>query len=275
MYFWVFFCVSGGKAVAGLEEPQIQARKENARGAISLHQDERVTLVTKSALRVKKKTRVHSPGTTAGNVVTGLPAASRVESWQMTFEDKKKFWGARRVATAAAADEETTTSKPRQNSDWEAVNMWSVGYEFYDEILNYDARCVCDLAVGDGSMAFCAIRKETPFFGVCVNEFHKEAVEHRLQQLMFKEMAGNQQSKLYDAGLARIVAGKRSVKDYLGGTSTTNTCTDTDEPPATKKSRAELKRQLADLQKQVEGAECSDGGSGGKGSDEEGKESDA
>ena len=105
----------------------------STRGALTVGQLQTTVLCSKTAIKTAKKPRKHSPGTTAGDCMTGVGLPGRNDGWQLSYAEKKILYGAskRREPGGGCDDSDVRPNEKRENKDIEPVNVWQHRQCFY------------------------------------------------------------------------------------------------------------------------------------------------
>ena len=150
----------------------------HSRGALAVAQLQTTTMCTKNAIKTAKKPRKHSPGTTAGDCMTGIGLPSRTKGWQCSYAEKKiLYWPSKRREPGGACDDSgARPNEKRENKDIEPFNFWQHNQAFYEEFLNYDIIGVIDIAACNGNFPTTCIYNQVPYLGIAFNEENKAAL---------------------------------------------------------------------------------------------------
>ena len=194
-------------------EDSLTSRLSLVRGHQTIHQTEKMHLVTSEPIRVAKKPRLHFDGSNKGEIIAPVVAVDWNDErvWTATYEAKKTIYGrSNRHAIGgntpgAEAGESSYRGRKREKDDLEPVCFHSHPYVVDEEILHdYPIKAIMHLTPGDGSMALAAIRKRIPFVGVCWTEEHKSGLTTHLEKQIFIAMQ-TEDDDLYEPALVEIL----------------------------------------------------------------------
>jgi len=208
------------------EEALEKRRDCPARGANTMHQCEIFHMVTKRAMRIPKKSRVHLTGSsTAGDTLVPVGLPRRDEGWQLIVTEKKLAYGeSKRVLPGGPVDKEaagTADRVVRRDKDLEPFSYWASSQELYEELLNYNVVGVIDLTAGNGGLAQACISASCPYLGVCYTEHHQDLLKRFLNQVAFT-MKATEGHRLYSPELTKLCKTRGAPKAKAKATGTPN-----------------------------------------------------
>lgn len=173
-------------------EESLAARKQRVRGTGTLKQLETALVLTSRRLSLPPRDRKHFPGSTNGDLISGIAWPKHSEEWQVSWKEKKECYGKRHLIavggkTEHAGDEGKQGN--RGNNEAEPFCYHSAPEAFLEEILHgYYVKSVVDMTPADGKLAFVCLRQRIGYCGICYNDIHAKTLEKRMLQRLQEEM---------------------------------------------------------------------------------------
>ncbi|CAL1151682.1 unnamed protein product [Cladocopium goreaui] len=191
-------------------EESLAQRKRRIKGSFTLKQLETAYILANHRLKLPCRDRKHYPGTSAGDVISGVALPALASEWAVEWKDKKEMLTKRHVIAVGGKTEEAK-DEPKQvdrlKNKQEPFCFWGSPLELYEEYLHtFFAKMVLDLTPSDAKFAFACLRNRVGYVGLAFSQFHAEKMEERLLQLVEKEMLDSN-SPLYSIAYSKALKG--------------------------------------------------------------------
>jgi hypothetical protein len=189
------------------EEDQLAKQMSTRCSGLNLDQSENFHYISASALKSKKRKRLHfEETTTMGTVIgpCGIPSESDPSTWKMSIKDKKALYGSARLIPSGplppaleSAEAEPKLKKLRTDATVEPVTFFGMTRELVEEIVHQvgdigtpqhpqkDVQCVIDLTPHE-TMGNMCVELGIPYLAIALTPFHKEQLERRLEISAFQ-----------------------------------------------------------------------------------------
>lgn len=206
-----------------LNEECLKQRRARLKGTATLHQVEFLYALSREPLNMPERKRQHYDGTNKGDLLGWVALPPWESAWALTFDEKKKLYGKHRVAvggpTGAGHDDDDddddamdgtvddvdlapptvgtaalpsvpTSTTSRLGTNIEPAFYQAMPIDFYEEVISsMYLRDLIHLTAGDGAGAKAALRLHVNYFGICLTEFHVQALYVHLTEWMLKQFA--------------------------------------------------------------------------------------
>lgn len=162
------------------------------------------------------------PGSSSGDLVGPINLENHSERlWQLTEDDKKKFYGSYRVAVGGSTDTASQESAKRtqfkkaelqrppaegdESTLFEPFAYHGMPPDFYRDLFAvWSPRAIIDFTACDLTPAFVCLELKLPYLGICFTEGHLVAGYKHLGELVYEAML-DEKSPLHDAKLCALV----------------------------------------------------------------------
>ena len=170
-------------------------------------------VLTSKRLSLPPRARKHYPGSTNGDLISGIAWGKIADEWHVSWKEKREMYGKKHLIAVGGKTEHTGDEPKinnRSNNEKEPFCYNSAPESFLEEILHgYFVKSVVDMSPADGKLAFVCLRQRVGYVGICYNEQHVKALEKRLLQRLEKEMV-NSNSPLFSSAYAAAIGGVES-----------------------------------------------------------------
>lgn len=274
--------------IAFTEESVANARRRNqyTSGLARLSQVEWVHIVASNKISLPARKRLHYPGSTVGDLITGLELEPPSDEWQMSWAEKKDYYGRKFLVAVGGKTEvapEDAAKGPRSNQSMFPVCHHCMPEKFYEEMIHtFFAKCVIDLSPASGKFAWVALKSKIGYVGITYTKSHAHLLRAHLVDLMKREMAVPA-SKVYNAEYA-IATGATVAASENGNAKSKNKRKTTEampskttKPKLPKKSAAkeeEPRNKKAKTAKKTEAEAAGSENEGDEGEDQESEDPD-
>lgn len=175
--------------------------------AFSMHSFEGGHVFVKDPVAVGFVRRDYYEGSNASTGIGPVYLVPDSEAWTKTFKEKKVIYGkANRIAPGGRTpgiDSEMAKKIVRKDTDLEPVFHFSLPWQFYHDVFKgLSPRTITSLCVGDGASAMAAMVLGKPFVGMCLSEAHRDTLNTRLGNMVFKGF-WHEGGPFYDSRIAK------------------------------------------------------------------------
>ena len=195
------------------EESVTQNRRRNQfqTGLARVPQSEWVHIVSDRKICLPSRKRMHFPGTTVGDLLSGLEVPAIEAEWHMPWGEKKAYYGKKLLVAVGGktdvAPEDKEKAIKTDKSMVPTVHHLMPG-NFYEEMVHtFFAKCVIDLTPLSGKFAWTALKAKVAYVGIVPTAAASAALKARLTSLLKEELA-TPGSKLYSTEYAEAIGGK-------------------------------------------------------------------
>ena len=200
------------------EESVTQNRRRNQfqSGLARVPQSEWVHIVSDRKICLPSRKRLHYPGTTVGDLLSGLEVPAIEAEWHMPWGEKKAYYGKKLLVAVGGKTEVAPEDKEKatktDKSMVPTVHHLMPG-KFYEEMVHtFFAKCVIDLTPLSGKFAWAALKAKVAYVGIVPTAAASAALKVRLTGLLKEELA-TPGSKLYSTEYAEAIGGAKNQKD--------------------------------------------------------------
>ena len=179
-------------------------------------QSEWVHIVSDRKICLPSRKRLHYPGTTVGDLLSGLEVPAIEAEWHMPWGEKKAYYGKKLLVAVGGKTEVAPEDKEKatktDKSMVPTVHHLMPG-KFYEEMVHtFFAKCVIDLTPLSGKFAWAALKAKVAYVGIVPTAAASAALKARLTGLLKEELA-TPGSKLYSTEYAEAIGGAKNQKD--------------------------------------------------------------
>ena len=186
-------------------------------------------MFTRSNLDIPEVRHPVYPGSSSGNLIGPIHLESYAERlWQVTEDEKKKFYSSYGVAVGGPTDtapqesakrtqfKKAELTRPPAGGDestlFEPFCYHGMPPDFYRDFFTvWSPRAVIDFTAGDLTAAMTCLELKVPYLGICFTESHVVAGYKHLGELVYEAML-DEKSPLHDAKLSALVQGEKKVE---------------------------------------------------------------
>ena len=199
------------------EESVTQNRRRNQfqSGLARVPQSEWVHIVSDRKICLPSRKRLHYPGTTVGDLLSGLEVPAIEAEWHMPWGEKKAYYGKKLLVAVGGktdvAPEDKEKAVKTDKSMVPTVHHLMEG-KFYEETVHtFFAKCVIDLTPLSGKFAWAALKAKVAYVGIVPTAAASAALKARLTGLLKEELA-TPGSKLYITEYAEAIGAAKNQK---------------------------------------------------------------
>ena len=196
------------------DEQEMQSRLQKLRSTKQLQQLETCYVVTSPSKDLVRRARVSKTfaqhkGTSAGNVLTGIPIPPLQQGWCASVEVKREIYGDMRERVGGST--EGDLSRTRGDKDVEPVNWHQMHTDVYIEFLKSETQAACLVDYNPfEAAALAAMQHDILYVGMVFSETHKNLLLKHLAADAFRRMH-TEGDKLYRPSLAAVMKLQQGV----------------------------------------------------------------
>ena len=202
-------------------EKSMRARRSRVRGAVPLSCVEYCHIVSKTAVDMPSKNRMHMQGSTSSDFLGPFDVPGNDAVWSVEAKLKPTIYGSGYVECGGAVPGDDPSSDPAPKpSDMVPLPYFTNSPLLYAELDHAaNASAWVDCTACDEGLAMLCIRQQKPYLGFCFSEKHKAMLQERLHTVVFQAFQTIGDS-LHEAGLCELLKISDPKPDETVGTGT-------------------------------------------------------